>query len=276
MPLRAQGKTQKTRIFLSLPNPLNFWRRENAQNSKESLKPCKENIWKSRKRSLGNDVRKNGVHDRVRIDDVGSTLKFRIGFSFGENSAGFCRSLWLLGSILNFRIGSVSSIGGLIAATLFAATTQRTQVVNYYAVYSVFTTPPDLLRWEPFFERKNVCNSQENGVHTRCAAIVNHHAIANALRRVNLLRCSIFSTAGSLGHFRFQEKKQGKEGQGSASNNSAICTMCWAFATVIAAHAPLWSPNWSAHLCSQPAPLPPNRSWIARCNATPEDVFTTH
>ena len=37
---------------------------------------------------------------------------------------------------------------------------------------SVFTTPPppDLLRGRPFFERKNVCNSQENGVS---AAIVN-------------------------------------------------------------------------------------------------------
>ena len=32
-----------------------------------------------------NGVRKNGV----RIDDVGSILKFRIGFPFGENSAGF-------------------------------------------------------------------------------------------------------------------------------------------------------------------------------------------
>ena len=56
----------------------------------------------------------------VRIDDVGSILKFRIGVAFGENSAGFCQSVWLPGSILNFRIGSVSSIGGLIAATLFA------------------------------------------------------------------------------------------------------------------------------------------------------------
>ena len=51
----------------------------------------------------------------VRIDDVGSILKFRIGFPFGKNSAGFCKSVWLLGSILNFRIGSLSSIGGLIA-----------------------------------------------------------------------------------------------------------------------------------------------------------------
>ena len=58
----------------------------------------------------------------VRIDDVGSILKFRIGFPFGQNSAGFCQSVWLPGSILNFRIGSVSSIGGLIAATLSADT----------------------------------------------------------------------------------------------------------------------------------------------------------
>ena len=70
---------------------------------------------------------KNGVRNRVRIDDVGSILRFRIGFPFGENSAGFCRSMWLPGSILNFRIGSVSSIGGLIAATLFAATVSDSQ-----------------------------------------------------------------------------------------------------------------------------------------------------
>ena len=63
----------------------------------------------------------------VRIDDVGSILKFRIGFPFGENSAGFSQVVWLPGSILNFRIGSVSSIGGLIAATLFAATISDSQ-----------------------------------------------------------------------------------------------------------------------------------------------------
>ena len=48
----------------------------------------------------------------VRIDDVGSILKFRIGFAFGENSPGFCQSVWLPESRLNFRIGPVSSIGG--------------------------------------------------------------------------------------------------------------------------------------------------------------------
>ena len=40
-------------------------------------------------RSLGNGVREKGVRNRVRIDDVWSILKFRISFTFGENSAGF-------------------------------------------------------------------------------------------------------------------------------------------------------------------------------------------
>ena len=70
----------------------------------------------------------------VRIDYVGSILKFRIGFPFGENSACFCQSVWLPGSILNFRIGSVSSIGGLIAATLFADTVSDSQKKNFFAL----------------------------------------------------------------------------------------------------------------------------------------------
>ena len=49
----------------------------------------------------------------VRIDDAGSILKFRIGFPFGEHSAGFCQSVWLPESMLNFRIGSVSSKRGV-------------------------------------------------------------------------------------------------------------------------------------------------------------------
>ena len=36
--------------------------------------------------------------------------------------------VWIPGSILNFRIGSVLSIGGLIAATLFAATISDSQI----------------------------------------------------------------------------------------------------------------------------------------------------
>ena len=68
----------------------------------------------------------------VRIDDVVSILKFRIGFPFGENSAPFSKSVWLLGSIPNFRIGSVSSIGGLIAATLFADTVSDSQIAESF------------------------------------------------------------------------------------------------------------------------------------------------
>ena len=69
--------------------------------------------------------------------------------------------------------------------------------MNYYVVFLL--RPPDLLRREPLFEGTNVCNSQENGVRTRRAAIVNHYAIVDLLRRANLLRRSIFSTAGSFG-----------------------------------------------------------------------------
>ena len=47
---------------------------------------------------------------------------------------------------------------------------------------SVFTTPPRCTTMGTL-ERKNVCNSQEDGVRTRCAAIVNQYAIVNLLRR---------------------------------------------------------------------------------------------
>ena len=47
--------------------------------------------------------------------------------------------------------------------------------MNYYAVVFLLR-PQELLRRRPFFERKNVCNSQESGVRTRCAAIVNHYS----------------------------------------------------------------------------------------------------
>ena len=52
-------------------------------------------------------------------------------------------------------------------------------IVNYYAVVFCYPPLPDLLRREPLFDGTDVCNSQENGVSTRCAAIVNHYAIAN-------------------------------------------------------------------------------------------------
>ena len=70
--------------------------------------------------------------------------------------------------------------------------------MNYDAVVFLLC-PPDLLRREPLFDGTNVCNSQENGVRTRCAAVVNHYAIVNLLRRANSLRRSVFSTAGSFG-----------------------------------------------------------------------------
>ena len=73
-------------------------------------------------------------------------------------------------------------------------------VVNYYAVVFLLPPPPtDLLRHRSFFERKNVCNSQENGVRTRCAAIANHYSIVNLLRRVIYYGLVFFSTAGSFG-----------------------------------------------------------------------------
>ena len=58
---------------------------------------------------------------------------------------------------------------------------------------------PYLLRRRPFFERKNVCNFQENGVRTRCAAIANHSAIVNSLPVVNLLRVVFLVRRGPLG-----------------------------------------------------------------------------
>ena len=63
-------------------------------------------------RSLGNGACKNGVRNRCPYRRCGVDTEIRIGFPFGENSAGFCKSVWLPESILNFRIGSVSSIGG--------------------------------------------------------------------------------------------------------------------------------------------------------------------
>ena len=48
-------------------------------------------------------------------------------------------------------------------------------------------------------ERENVCNSQGNGVRTRCAAIVNHSAIVKNTTRSKFTTRSIFGTAGSFG-----------------------------------------------------------------------------
>ena len=66
---------------------------------------------------------------------------------------------------------------------------------------SVFTTPPSpyLLRCEPLFEGKCLQNPGQLCRHTGGIAIANHCAIVNLLRVVNVLRRSIFSTAGSFG-----------------------------------------------------------------------------
>ena len=77
-------------------------------------------------------------------------------------------------------------------------TTTIAKIVNYYAVVFLLR-PPNLLRREPFFERKNVCNSQENGVRTRRAAIVNHPAVLKILRVVNLLCVVLLVRRGPLG-----------------------------------------------------------------------------
>ena len=77
-------------------------------------------------------------------------------------------------------------------------TTTLAKVLNYYAVVFLLR-PPNLVRRGPFFERKNVCNSQENGVRTRCAAIVNHPAVLKILRVVNLLRVVFLVRRGPLG-----------------------------------------------------------------------------
>ena len=121
---KKQGKSLKKQGFFSLRNPYNPWeRKENRTNKARKIGKTKK-ARKSKK-----EKKKTHTHTRIGRVRVWSTLKFRIGFPFGENSAGFCKwrpkSVWLPGSILNFRIGSVSSIGGLMAATLFAATILR-------------------------------------------------------------------------------------------------------------------------------------------------------
>ena len=70
--------------------------------------------------------------------------------------------------------------------------------MNYYAAVFLLR-PPNLVRRGPFFERKNVCNSQEHGVQTRRAAIVNHPAVLKILRVVNLLCVVFLVRRGPLG-----------------------------------------------------------------------------
>ena len=77
-------------------------------------------------------------------------------------------------------------------------TTAIAKIVNYYAVLFLLR-PPNLVRRGPFLVRENVCNSQETGVRTRRAAIVNHPAVLKILRVVNLLRVVFLVRRGPLG-----------------------------------------------------------------------------
>ena len=77
-------------------------------------------------RSLGKGVHKNGVRNCVCIDDVGSILKFRMSFPFGE----FCSVLQVraasgVDTESPYRVRVVDR--GLIAATLFGATVSDSQ-----------------------------------------------------------------------------------------------------------------------------------------------------
>ena len=81
-------------------------------------------------------------------------------------------------------------------------TTTIAKILNYYAVVFLLRRTKILVRRGPFFERKNVCNSQENGVRTRRAAIVNHPAVLETLRVVNLLRVVFLVRRGPFGRER--------------------------------------------------------------------------
>ena len=85
-------------------------------------------------------------------------------------------------------------------------TTAITEIVNCYAVVFLLR-PPNLLRRGPFSDRESVCNLQENGVRTRCAAIVNHRAVLKILRVVNLLRVVFLVRRGPLGLREYPDEK---------------------------------------------------------------------
>ena len=57
-----------------------------------------------------------------------------------------------------------------------------------YLFWPQFTTPPELLRRVPFFERENACKTQGKMASAQGLAIANHSAIVHSLRVVNLLR----------------------------------------------------------------------------------------
>ena len=71
--------------------------------------------------------------------------------------------------------------------------------------------------------RKNICNFQENGVRTRCAAIVNHSAIVNLLRVVNLLCVVFLVRRGPLGKQLIQDKTHEFLTHGKVGQNDIYC-----------------------------------------------------
>ena len=125
----------------------------------------------------------------------------------------FTKFFWRAGKVMFF--GKSTKKQGVAFSLLKGPfrtknTTTTTKIANYYAVVFLLR-PPNLVCRGPFFERKNVCNSQENGVHTRRAAIVNHPAVLKNTTRSKFTTRSIFSTAGSFG-YRTQ-KIPGTEGK---------------------------------------------------------------
>ena len=90
---------------------------------------------RTKNRSLGNGVHKNGVRNRCpyRRCGVDTEIPYRLPFWREFCWVFFCQSVWLQGSILNFRIGSVSSIGGLIATTLCADTVSDSKKIGGFS-----------------------------------------------------------------------------------------------------------------------------------------------
>ena len=87
--LWARNAQKVSKVFPGLP----AWSvKQVSQMTRKRVKKTTKSEFGDFFRSLGNGVRKNGVRNRCpyrRCDDVGSILKFRIGFPFGENSACF-------------------------------------------------------------------------------------------------------------------------------------------------------------------------------------------
>ena len=128
-------------------------------------------------------------------------------------------------------------------------TTMIAKMLNYYAVVFLppAPPPPNLARRGPFFERKNVCNSQENGVRTRCAAIVNHPAVLKRPRVVNLPRVVFLVRRGSFGYreppppeskIELWVPKSTVDTQILENTGKSISTIAFA------GSAKIWAPRW--------------------------------